>query len=340
VSFKEHVWVVILAAGEGKRVRGLTNDISGNRAPKQYSSVDGHTTLLGSTLERAKRISPPQRIVPIVAAQHQRWWASELAEIPPGNVIAQPENRGTAAGILLPLLWITRHDPDALLVILPSDHHVASEETLHSAIAHAVSSATVSEADVVLLGVKPEGPETDYGWIVPKSGGTGSLLPVASFREKPDAVTSTALLSQGGLLNSFILIADGRFLLGLFENAAPQLWQAFEPVLNGRWDGSWRKQELANLYRSVPTLDFSKDLLERAAEELWVYPVPACGWLDLGTPERLVRHLIERGITPWDGQVRPAALQLDRGPHVVPLAGPRPFDAIETAVAGTTHAVA
>lgn len=326
-----HLWVVILAAGEGTRVKDLTRDRWGQPAPKQYSLIDGHTTLLDVTLERARKIVPPERIVAIVARQHRKWWPSELAGIPAENVIVQPENRGTAAGILLPLLWITGRDPDARLVILPSDHGVSSEETLHTAITDAASCTTCSDAEMVLLGVQPEGPETGYGWIVPRSGGNGRLRPVASFREKPDAATAAVLLKQGALLNSFILIADGRFLLDLFQTALPQLWRAFSPMLDGNRGRTWIEQDLVHLYRSIPTLDFSKDLLERAADSLWVHSVPACGWLDLGTPDRLTGHLSVRGQQSWDGAI-PRTTPM-------PLARPGDFEATETGGGPPAHAV-
>ncbi len=296
-----NLWVVILAAGEGKRVKDLTRDRWGRPAPKQYALIDSRRTLLDVTLERAKKIAPPERIVTVVAAQHRRWWASEPAQLPPGYVIVQPENRGTAAGILLPLLWITRRDPDARLVILPSDHGVSSEETLHAAITDAASCTACSQAGMVLLGVRPERPETDYGWIVPRPGGNARLRPVASFREKPDPATAAALLKEGGLLNSFILIAGGRCLLDLFQTVLPELWRAFQPMLDGASNGSWTEQDLVRYYRSVPNLDFSKDLLERSAESLWVHTVPACGWLDLGTPERLTGHLLAQRRQRWPG---------------------------------------
>lgn len=297
-----HLWVVILAAGEGKRVMDLTRDRWGMPAPKQYSLIDGGSTLLGATLKRAKKIAPPERIVAVVARQHRRWWATELADLPARNVVSQPENRGTAAGILLPLLWITRRDSRARLAILPSDHGVASEETLHHAIIDALACTPYPNSEMVLLGVQPQGPETDYGWIVPKPGAEGRLRPVASFREKPDAETAAKLLAQGGLLNSFILIAGSRFLLTLFEAFLPSLWQSFQPLLENKQSGSWTEQDLSRCYSSIPTFDFSRDLMQRTADTLWVHPVPACGWLDLGTPDRLTGHLLAQAARhPWTG---------------------------------------
>lgn len=312
-----HLWVVILAAGEGKRVRDLTRDRWGMPAPKQYSLIEGRSTFLDATLKRARKLAPPERIVAVVARQHRRWWASELADLPARNVISQPENRGTAAGILLPLLWITRRDSSARLVILPSDHGVASEETLLKAISGAVTSVPHSESEMVLLGVQPEGPETGYGWIVPHQGDDSLLRPVASFREKPDAATATSLLSQGGLLNSFILIAGGQFLLELFKTAMPQLWRAFQPFIQETRGTLSIEHDGFSSYESIPNLDFSRDLLERASDKLWVYPVPPCGWLDLGTPERLTGHLVAQAAKLWDDPT--AGADRKQLPEVHPL---------------------
>lgn len=331
----EHVWVIILAAGEGERVKNLTCDRWGNPAPKQYSSIGGTMTLLGTTLERAKKIVPVERIVPIVAAQHRCWWASELAEIPPENVVVQPANRGTAAGILLPLLWVTRRDPDATVVFLPSDHYIAREEAVHAAIMETVTSVACSRVGLALLGVKPDGPETDYGWIVPLPCSDGSLRSVASFREKPDAATSAALIRQGALLNSFIQVADGRFLLNLFEAAQPRLWRSFQPLLNRGWGGAFDQHDVAHLYRSVPILDFSKNLLEGVAERLWVYPVAECGWLDLGTPERFIRHLTERGHEAVNGRKQSVDRGQSRGARIAAHARP----VVHTAIQHTSGAM-
>ena len=199
---------------------------------------------------------------------------------------------------MLPLIWIVRHDRAATIVILPSDHFVESEETLDGALKQAVSTVTRSEAPVVLLGVEPEGPEEDYGWIVPCPGPESCPHRVASFREKPDTCTAASLLSQGALLNTFIIVANSRCLLALFKEKIPQLWGPFEQTLAGGRTGFRQRKDLADLYHSIPSLDFSKDLLEEATEDLWVYPVPSCGWTDLGTPQRLSDHQVRHGKHP------------------------------------------
>jgi mannose-1-phosphate guanylyltransferase len=296
VKPSDDLWVVILAAGEGKRVRHLTRDRWGLPAPKQFATIDGRSTLLTLALRRAGKLAPPERILAVVAPHHRRWWRSELACLPTGNVIVQPENRGTAAGILLPLALIMQRDASCRLVVLPSDHAVSSEQTLLDAIAGALACAPGSDSEIVLLGVRPDGPETGYGWVVPVQRGNSPLCPVASFREKPDTATAADLLGRGGLLNSFILIAGGRSLCNLFKTVSPQLWRSFAPILDRLTGASPVTPAVTDLYHSVPDLDFSRDLLERAAHRLRVYTVPPCGWLDLGSPERLTHHLLSQGL--------------------------------------------
>ncbi len=289
-------------------MRTLTRDRWGRRAPKQFTSPDGDTTLLGATLRRAGKIAPPEQIVTVVAAQHEHWWKHELKGSPSDNIIVQPENRGTAAGILLPALWIAQHDRSATVVILPSDHYVESEETLNDSLSNAVSAVDRSEAPVVLLGVQPDSPEEEYGWIVPCPGPVNCPHHVESFREKPDAYTAASLWEHGGLLNTFIIVADTRCLLALFHKKVPQLWQPFERTIARSTEETWPKYDLTNLYRSIPSLDFSRDVLEGAADELWVCPVPPCGWTDLGTPQRLGEHFVRRGGHAAEGMARAATI--------------------------------
>src|SRR5689334_15770955 len=100
----QHTWGLVLAAGEGSRLRSLTTTTDGQAVPKQFCSLRGGPSLLHEALQRAEKIAPRERICTIVAQQHQHWWNEPLAMLDPLNVIAQPENRGTANGILLPLL--------------------------------------------------------------------------------------------------------------------------------------------------------------------------------------------------------------------------------------------
>ncbi|HWO05618.1 MAG TPA: sugar phosphate nucleotidyltransferase [Methylomirabilota bacterium] len=96
------LWAVVLAGGEGSRLRALTRYLYGDERPKQYAVLTGSKSLLRQTLERVARLVPPSRIVVVAQASHDRYLGAELAGFPQIHVLAQPSDRGTAAGVLMP----------------------------------------------------------------------------------------------------------------------------------------------------------------------------------------------------------------------------------------------
>ena len=134
------LWAVVLAGGDGRRVSALTRGVAGESVPKQYCAFGSDETLLRGALRRAAAIVRWPRILVVVAERHRRYWSQALADLPQENIIVQPRNRGTAAGILLPVLDIVLHrDRDARVLVLPADHHVGSEAVLRRGLLAAVS---------------------------------------------------------------------------------------------------------------------------------------------------------------------------------------------------------
>src|ERR1700733_5838750 len=132
-----NVGAVVLAAGDETRLESLTTNDRGDVVPKQFCSLRGGQSLLGEALRRCEAVASSHHICVVVASRHRRWWRPLLAEVPAANVIVQPRNRGTANGILLPLLHIMARDPDARIVLLPSDHHLYEEHVLAAALREA-----------------------------------------------------------------------------------------------------------------------------------------------------------------------------------------------------------
>ena len=289
-------WAIVLAGGDGTRVRDLTRGPNGASAPKQYCTFGGSRSLLGLALDRARSVVGPDRVVAVVADQHRLWWEAELGRvpggIPAGNVVVQPDNRGTAVGVLLGLLHVvSRQGSLARVLVLPSDHAVADEETLAWHLERGLLAARQDPGRVVLLGMTPEAPDTDYGWIVSSDAAGGLARPVVEFVEKPDTASSQRLMDRGALLNTFIFTARAATLLSLYQRVMPELLWRFLPRLSR--PEAWARDVLQRLYRALRSRDFSKELLERCTECLSVVPVPPCGWSDLGTPARL-RSFVEQ----------------------------------------------
>ena len=211
-------WALILAAGEGSRLRTLTTTASGLSVPKQFCSLRGGRALLEEAVRRASAVAPLERICLVVAAQHRRWWAPLLDTLPPENVIEQPENRGTAYGILLPLLQIAACDSAATVVVFPADHYVRDEAALAIALREAVAIAGADRDAACLLGVEPDEPDTELGYIVPAERRYHRASAVVEFIEKPFLNRACALLDQGALWNVFILASSAKALLALYES--------------------------------------------------------------------------------------------------------------------------
>lgn len=279
------LWVIVLAAGEGQRVRTLTVDSEGHFVPKQFCPLEGGDSMLRCAVRRAERMTSSDQVVAVVAERHRAWWERDLADLPQEGIVVQPENRGTAVGILLPLTAILHRDPEARILVLPSDHHVDDEDVLHEAMCRAVLLADAWDDRLVVLGMEPPEFASEYGWIVPDEPlGQGPVRRVAVFVEKPDSRTARRLMRDGGLLNSMIFVADGTTLLQLYESVAPWLLRGFRDI---DFDSPNSAAAVRHLYRGLPACDFSREILERCTDRLSVLPVPDCGWVDLGTPVRL-----------------------------------------------------
>lgn len=289
---KEHVWALILAGGDGSRLRALTTKPCGTAVPKQFCSLDGSRSLLEDAIVRAAKLVASERICTIVAQQHRQWWSEsrELNRLPHQNLIVQPRNRGTAIGVLYAVLHILARDPEARIVMLPADHYVRDETALRDALAVAVERVEEGKDRPVLLGIEPDESDTDLGYIVPGGPDPAGGQYVAKFVEKPECSLAAELMEQGALWNAFIIAALGQTLLNLFLPRYSSLVMEMQVILSRRRSlgvpaGGW--PAIVDLYSRLPSLDFSRDVLEGKVDSLCVVRVPPCGWSDLGTPRRV-----------------------------------------------------
>jgi mannose-1-phosphate guanylyltransferase len=285
-----NTWALVLAAGEGSRLRTLTTR-NGIAVPKQFCSLQGGPSLLQEALHRAEAVAPRRRICTVVAAQHRRWFEGPLWSLPTQNVIVQPENRGTATGLMLPLLHIAAREPDARIVVLPSDHYVRDEATLARSLRQAAARVKNDPDSLYLLGIEPEEADPELGYIVPGASDGSGALQVAQFVEKPSVTLARALIDRGGMWNAFILAASARALVELFARRYPEILLEMQNAAQRDLAMPGDAIAATDLYARLPELDFSRHVLEGAEQKLRVVPVPACGWSDLGTPRRVAETL-------------------------------------------------
>jgi len=286
-----NTWAIVLAGGNGTRLRSLTTDENGVSVPKQFCSLQGDRSLLHEALARARAVAAPERICVVVTEQHRRWWLPALAGMPRANIIVQPENRGTANGVLLPLLHLLHRDPYARIVLLPSDHHVDNEDILGASIQRGIWELSTGCEHVLLLGITPDDADPDLGYIVPGSARADGLSPVHGFVEKPDAGRARSLIKTGALWNAFIVVTHAFKLLELFAKKFPQTVANMKKAVAHDVQTPDKPDATEVLYHTLINVDFSRDLLVGEESALCVLPVERCGWSDLGTPQRLAKTL-------------------------------------------------
>lgn len=296
-------WVVVLAGGEGRRIRSFTTSSDGVAVPKQFCRFRDHRTLLRATIDRALALTSPERVIVLVRDEHRRWWEDETDGLPAANVLSQPEDRGTAVAILQALVEIHCRDREPRLVVMPSDSDVDDEDVLLDAVRVARREAMAHEEEIVLLGITPSHVDSEYGLIVPDARPRTASARVRAFVEKPPITTARRLTSEGAMWNSFIFACRGWALYALFEDALPQTTSRY---LHALARSSSRAEGRALAALDVPVTDFGRGVLQRCTDRLRMLAVPPCGWTDLGTPARLASWLYRhRDAAFWSRRATP-----------------------------------
>lgn len=284
------LWSVVLAGGRGTRLAMVTGGV-----PKQFWSPSGDRSLLEDTVVRLAPLTDPVHTLTVVDDTHHPYVEHLKERTLLGEVVYQPSDRGTATGVLLATIVVSTCDPDAVAVVTPSDHGVTDDEEFRAGVREAVAYVGAHRDDIVLLGVEPQSPVGDYGWIVTsREHDEGShTSTVACFVEKPPAAAAQRLFASGAVWNTMVLVARAEAILALYRRYAPDLAGAFECF---RFlPPARRDQHLRRLYEHLPMLDFSHDVLEHASGLHCLAWRASLGWTDLGTPERLAAWLEQRG---------------------------------------------
>ena len=292
-------WAVILAGGDGTRLQSMTRAITGDNRPKQFVPVIGGSTLLNQTRRRVALSIEPSRTFVVVTEKHRRFYEPLAHEISPSLLLEQPVNKGTAPAILYALLSVAAKSPQAIVALFPSDHFFADDEEFMSHIEVAMDAAEVQPETVMLLGITPTAPETEYGWIEPQpsvlASAQRSITRVSRFWEKPSLTLATSLMQRGCLWNSFVMVGRVDALLRMTRGALPELYASFAAITPD-FETARERKALAKLYSHINDTNFSHEVLAARPQDLAVMRVADVGWSDLGEPARVLATLAELGL--------------------------------------------
>ncbi len=290
---------IVLAAGEGARLRRFVQQIHGKTLPKQYVNFVGRRSMLEHTFDRAERLIPAERLFTVINRDHldHPEVRRQLAHRPAGTVVLQPANRDTGPGLLLPLIRLCRRYTRSVVAVFPSDHFVLEEDLFMHYVQQSCGAVRRDPERVILLGVEPEAPEPEYGYIMP--GEEQGLLfwpgirRVARFIEKPREDAARELIRTGGLWNTFVMAFSPGTLLELARRYTPALFRSFAPLWEAAGEAEER-QAAEEIYRGLAPLNFSRDFLEivalREPSRLFVLPVRGVTWSDWGSERRVLQY--------------------------------------------------
>jgi len=254
--------------------------------------------------------------------------ADQLSGRKPRTVVVQPDNRETGPGLLLPLMHIHKRHPNAIVAVFPSDQFVWEEDRFmrHVRLAHAIVKRHPFK--LVMLGVKPEYDESEYGYIVPKvdsaTNGWG-VCAVTEFVEKPDVVRAHKLIAHGALWNTMMMVFNASALLQWVEEVNPEMHRRFKRIDNVIGAAS-AAVVIRDVYEHLEPVNFSKELLEPMAqkhpERLAVLPVSNVTWSDWGSESRIFTTLRRIGRVPQTVFDAPGNASENARPRPQPLPWP------------------
>jgi mannose-1-phosphate guanylyltransferase/mannose-6-phosphate isomerase len=270
------LYAVVLAGGAGTRLWPLAR----RDRPKPFLPLLGARSLYELTLRRLGRLVPPTRRLVVAAAAHATWARRQAHGIPAGNFLFEGVGRNTAASVALAALEIERRAPGAVMAVLPSDHDIRQESAFRRALRRAAAEAARS-GRLVTLGVRPRGPETGFGYIVPDRGARTGFRPVRRFAEKPRAAQARRLLGRGALWNSGLFVWRAAAILGALERHRPDILAAARRAARCVTGRTGPRRIPAAAMRRIPEAPIDRAVLERSSL-LEVLEVPF-SWSDRGT---------------------------------------------------------
>jgi len=282
------IYPVLLCGGSGTRLWPLSR----KSYPKQFGNLVGDESLFQAS---ARRLTGPGFAAPVVvtAADFRFIVTQQLQQmgIDPGLILIEPEARNTAPAVLAAALCLARTDPEALMLVAPSDHVVPDPAAFRAAIEAGVKSAQAGR--IVTFGIRPSHAETGYGWLElaeAPADFTPRPLALQRFVEKPDAARAEAMLATGRYLwNAGIFLFSVRTILTAFATHAPALMAPVRAAVEGaRPDLGFLRLE-PDAWAQIAAVSLDVAVMERA-DTLSVVPY-AAGWSDLGDWDAVWREM-------------------------------------------------
>jgi len=270
-------YAILMAGGVGSRFW----PVSTKGFPKQFHDMLGTgDTLIQKTFDRLAKLIPKKNIFILTNERYNDIVFKQLPEITQRQVLLEPAMRNTAPCILYAALKIEKENPDAVMIVAPSDHWIEDEHSFVNNVKEAFSFCEKNQA-LMTLGISPTFPNTGYGYIEYNTDSNENIKPVNQFREKPDYETAKSFLAQGNFLwNAGIFIWSVHSVLNAFKKNQSKLYQLFKKGTEV-YNTSLEKKFIKDHYSNAENISIDYAVMEKSKN---VFVMPATfDWNDLGT---------------------------------------------------------
>lgn len=276
-SYNQNYYAVIMAGGVGSRFWPLSTA----KYPKQFHDMLGiGETLLQSTFNRLTNVVPRENILILSNEAYNDIIKEQLPKISQEQIILEPAMRNTAPCILLAAMKIKKQNPNAVMIVAPSDHFINNEEAFTADINKAFE-AVMKDDILVTLGIKPTFPNTGYGYIKYEDDKESALKKVEVFTEKPTLRNAKKYIEEGNYVwNAGIFIWKASFIIDSFQAHLSEMFELFN---KGEKDLNTAKEKkfVDTTYPNAQNISIDYAIMEKSND---VYVIPASfKWSDLGT---------------------------------------------------------
>lgn len=283
----EHTNIVIMAGGIGSRLW----PVSTPEMPKQFIDLLGvGKSLLQLTVERFRPVADIAGMWVVTSENYVDIVRRQLPEMPADHILAEPVPRNTAPCIAYACWRIMREDPEANIVVTPSDAIVLKTELFSKIISKALE-FTASSSSIVTVGIHPDRPETGYGYICSSSKEECNIVKVNEFREKPDRETAECYLAAGNYFwNAGIFVWSVSTIVDQMRRHAPQIAGMMDKIA-WTFGTEEEKAALAEFFPQCDKISIDYAVMEKSDS---IYVISAdLGWSDLGSWTSAGSHIAE-----------------------------------------------
>lgn len=277
MTMNKNYYAILMAGGVGSRFWPVsTTDL-----PKQFHDMLGAgSTLIQKTFSRLSKIIPPENILILTNERYNDLVLEQLPMVKQEQVLLEPAMRNTAPCILYASLKIQKQNPNAVMVVAPSDHWIEDEVAFSNNLQQCFDFCQQENA-LLTLGIQPTFPNTGFGYIEFDKSDTNPIKKVNQFREKPDYETAKSFLAAGNFLwNGGIFIWSVQSITEAFEKFQPQMNRLFQKGIES-YNTLNEKQFINYNYANAENISIDYAVMEKAQN---VYVLPATfDWNDLGT---------------------------------------------------------